>query len=159
MNAIEILKEDHKEALELIEQLENVGGSLDAAEGGVEFAPTNLFKQLKSALTLHTQLEEQVFYPAMREFEETRDLIPVAIEEHQTVDQILEEMSTLTTLDDDFQEKLEELKENLEHHMSEEEDEMFPKAEELCGKKRLDEMGRQMQQIKLGRSKGATGKR
>lgn len=158
MNAIDLLKEDHREALELIEQLENIEGSLDEDEGGVEFAPTELFTQLKSALTLHTQAEEQVFYPAMREFEETRELIVEAIEEHQTVDQILEEMSMLSPNDDDFQDRLEELKENLEHHMSEEEDEMFPKAEELCGQKRLDEMGRQMQQIKLGRSKGASNR-
>jgi iron-sulfur cluster repair protein YtfE (RIC family) len=158
MNAIELLKEDHREALELIEQLENLEGSLDADEGGVEFAPTELFNQLKSALTLHTRVEEQVFYPAMREFEETRDLIVEAIEEHQTVDQILEEMSMLSSDDGDFQEKLEELKENLEQHMSEEEDEIFPKAEDLCGQKRLDEMGRQMQQIKLGRSKGASSR-
>src|SRR5688500_20288148 len=92
MNAIELLKEDHREALELIEQLENLDGSLDADEGGIEFAPTELFTQLKSALTMHTQVEEQVFYPAMREFEETRDLIVEAVEEHQVVDQILEEM-------------------------------------------------------------------
>jgi hemerythrin superfamily protein len=156
MNAIELLKEDHREALDLIEQLENIEGSLDAEEGGIEFAPTELFKQLKSALTLHTQVEEQVFYPAMREFEETRDLIAEALEEHQAVDQILEDMSLLSPNDDDFQDRLEELKENLEHHLGEEEDEMFPKAEELCGEKRLNEMGRQMQQIKLGRSKGAT---
>jgi iron-sulfur cluster repair protein YtfE (RIC family) len=156
MNAIELLKEDHREALELIEQLENIDGSLDADEGGIEFAPTDLFTQLKSALTMHTQVEEQVFYPAMREFEETRDLIVEAVEEHQVVDQILEEMSMLSSDEDEFQEKLEELRENLEHHMDEEENEMFPKAEELCGQKRLDEMGRQMQQIKLGRSKSAT---
>jgi hemerythrin superfamily protein len=156
MNAIELLKEDHREALDLIEQLENIDGSLDAEEAEIEFAPTELFNQLKSALTLHTQVEEQVFYPAMREFEETRDLIAEALEEHQTVDQILEDMSMMSPNDGDFQDRLEELKENLEHHMGEEEDEMFPKAEELCGEKRLNEMGRQMQQIKLGRSKGAT---
>jgi hemerythrin superfamily protein len=156
MNAIELLKEDHREALDLIEQLENIEGSLDAEEGEIEFAPTELFNQLKSALTLHTQVEEQVFYPAMREFEETRDVIAEALEEHQTVDQILEDMSMLSPNDGDFQDRLEELKENLEHHIGEEEDEMFPKAEELCGEKRLNEMGRQMQQIKLGRSKGAT---
>ncbi len=156
MNAIELLKEDHRDALELIEQLENIESSLDADEGGIEFAPTELFNQLKSALTLHTQVEEQVLYPVMREFDETRESIVEALEEHQTVDQILDELSLLSPVDDEFQEKLEELKENLEHHIGEEEDEMFPKAEELCGKKRLNEMGQQIQQIKQGLSRGAS---
>lgn len=159
MNAIELLREDHREALELLEQMENLEGNLEDDEEEIETAPTQLFNQLKNALTLHTQLEEQIFYPAMREFEETRDLIGEAIEEHHNVDQILEEMSMLSPADDDFQNQLEELKESLEHHISEEEDELFPKAEELCGQKRLDEMGRQMQQMKMGRSKGVASRR
>ena len=158
MNAIELLKEDHREALELLERLENIEGNLEVDEEEIEIAPTALFNQLKNALTLHTQVEEQVFYPAMQEFEETREFIGEAIEAHQNVDQILEEMSMLSPSDGDFQTQLEELKETLEHHIDEEEDELFPKAEELCGQKRLDEMGRQMQQIKLGRSKGAANR-
>ena len=159
MNAIELLKEDHREALELLDRLENLEDELDQDDEGVEVLPTELFNQLKSALTLHTRLEEQVFYPAMREFDETREQIGEALEEHQAVDQILDEMSDLSPGDEEFIDKLEELKENLEHHIEEEEDDLFPKAEELCTKKRLDEMGRQMQQMKQGRSAAATTRR
>jgi iron-sulfur cluster repair protein YtfE (RIC family) len=159
MNAIELLKEDHREALELLERLETMEDELDADEAGIEVLPTELFNQLKNALTLHTQAEEQVFYPVMREFDETRDQIAEAIEEHQAVDQLLNEMAELSPEDDEFQEKLEELRENLEHHMEEEEDDLFPKAEELCEAKRLDEMGRQIQQLKQGRSAAATSRR
>jgi iron-sulfur cluster repair protein YtfE (RIC family) len=159
MNAVELLKEDHREALELLERLENMEEELDADEEGVEVLPNDLFTQLKNALTLHTQVEEQVFYPAMREFDETRDQISEAIEEHEAVDQILEEMTEMSPEDDEFQDKLEELRENLEHHIEEEEDELFPKAEELCEPKRLDEMGRQIQKLKQGRSVAATTRR
>ena len=159
MNVVELLKEDHREALELLERLENMESELEADEEGVEVLPTDLFTQLKNALTLHTQEEEQVFYPAMREFDETREQIAEAIEEHQAVDQLLEEMADLSPEDEEFQNKLEELRENLEHHMEEEEDDLFPKAEELCEPKRLDEMGRQIQKMKQGRSAAATSRR
>jgi hemerythrin superfamily protein len=160
MNIIELLKEDHREAEELIEQLEGIDTDLDDdEESGIGEMPQDIFNQLKKALTLHTQAEEQIIYPAMKQFPETADLIPEAIEEHQQVDQFLEEMSLLSPTDDEFQEKLEELKENLFHHIEEEEDELFPKAEELCGQKRLEEMGDQLQQLKKGQSKAATAKR
>jgi iron-sulfur cluster repair protein YtfE (RIC family) len=159
MNIIELLKEDHREAEELIERLEGLDTDLDDEEAGIGEMPQEIFNQLKNALTLHTQAEEQIIYPAMKQFSETAELIPEAIEEHQQVDQILEEMALLSPTDDEFQEKLEELKENLLHHIEEEEDELFPKAEELCGQKKLEGMGRQMQELKQGRSAAATAKR
>jgi hemerythrin superfamily protein len=159
MNIVELLKEDHREAEELIERLEGFDTELDEAVSGIGEMPQDIFNQLKKALTLHTQAEEQIIYPAMKQFQETADLIPEAIEEHQQVDQILDEMALLSVTDDEFQDKLEELKENLFHHIEEEEDELFPKAEELCGEKRLEEMGRQMQELKQGRSATATAKR
>lgn len=160
MNIVEMLKEDHREAEDLIEQLESIDTDLDDDEEvGTGEMPQDIFNQLKKALTLHTQAEEQIIYPAMKQFPETADLIPEAIEEHQQVDQLLEEMAQLSPTDDEFQEKLEELKEDLLHHIEEEEDELFPKAEELCGEERLEEMGRQMQALKQGRSAAATVKR
>jgi iron-sulfur cluster repair protein YtfE (RIC family) len=159
MNIIELLKEDHREAEELIERLEGLEADLDDTKVGIDKMPQALFTKLKNALTLHTQAEEQILYPAMQKFDETADRIPEAIEEHQQVDQILEEMAMLSPAEDEFQERLEELKENLAHHIEEEEDELFPKAEELCGQKRLEEMGRQMQKLQQGRSVAATAKR
>lgn len=159
MNIIELLKEDHREAEELIERLEGLESDLDDTEVGTDKMPQALFTKLKNALTLHTQVEEQILYPAMQQFDETADRIPEALEEHQQVDQILEEMAMLAPAEDEFQGRLEELKENLAHHIEEEEDELFPKTEELCGQQRLEEMGRQMQQMKQGRSASATTKR
>ena len=153
MNAIELLQEDHRDALEMIEQLEMVEGEEDEVEMSSEI-PVQTFKRLQSALTLHMQMEEKIFYPAMREFEETRGRITEAVQEHQQADQLVDEMTSLSPTDGEFQELLAELRDSLEHHIDEEENELFPKAEELCGKQRLEEMGRQMEEMKQG--KGAT---
>ena len=159
MNIIELLKEDHREAMDLIEQLENMEDELGDDEEGLETLPSETFHQLNSALTLHTQVEEKIIYPEMRKFDETRDLIEEAVKEHQQVDQLLDEMTALSPTDDEFQELLSELRDSIEHHVEEEESELFPKAEELCGQERLEQMGRQMQEMKQGRATTAGKKR
>jgi hemerythrin superfamily protein len=151
MNAIEMLMQDHKEAAGMMDQLET-------ADKGDRSAK-DIFLQLKDALTLHTQVEEQIFYPALKSHEETRDMIPESLEEHQEVDQILAEMTSLNPGNDDFMDKLTELRDAVEHHVEEEESEMFPKAEQILGENRLQEMGRQMQQMKQSKVATATNKR
>lgn len=144
MTATEILRQDHREAIALFERLEGADGASGA--GG---SKGELFDQLKGALKLHTKLEEQIFYPALEDFDETRDLIKESYREHQKVDQLLAEINPAGG---DFAGKLSELRGNIEHHVDEEEGEMFPKAERLLGQARLQEMGRQMEQLKKGQS-------
>ncbi|HVG17919.1 MAG TPA: hemerythrin domain-containing protein [Blastocatellia bacterium] len=150
MNAIELLMQDHKEVAGMMDQLET-------ADKGDRSA-RDTFLQLKNALTMHTQIEEQVFYPALKNHEETRDMIPESLDEHQEVDQILAEMSSLSPGNDDFMDRLTELRDAIEHHVEEEENEMFPKAERILGETRIQEMGRQMQQMKQGKSATAINK-
>jgi len=151
MNAIELLMQDHKEASGMMDQLET------ADKGDRE--ARNVFLRLNEALTMHTQIEEQIFYPALKNFDETKDLVPEAFEEHQEVKDILEEMTSLNPGDDEFMDKLTELRDSVEHHVEEEESEMFPKAEKVLGQSRLQELGRQMQQMKQSKSSVATNKR
>ena len=150
MNAIELLKKDHKEASGLMDQIE-------IADKGDRSAK-DLFNQLKQALTVHTQIEEQIFYPELKKFDETKDMIPEAFEEHQEVKDILAEMSTLSPADDEFMDKLTELRDGVEHHVEEEETEMFPKAEKVLGQSRLQELGRQLEEMKQSKSATATNK-
>lgn len=145
MNALELLKQDHQEASNMMDKLEMNDQS-----------DMQMFSQLKQALTLHTKMEETLLYPALEEHEETRDMVQEAYEEHQTVDEILAEMSGLAPTNEDFTRKLAELRENVMHHVKEEENEMFPKVEQVLGRDRLQEMGRQMQQMKMGKSATAT---
>ena len=144
MTATEILKNDHKEAMGLIERLEST--NTDSGAGG---SKEELFGKLRDALKLHTKEEEQVFYPALENFDETRDLIKESYKEHRKVDQLLAEMNPAAG---DFADKLSELRRNIEHHVDEEEGEMFPKAEQLLGQARLQEMGQQIEQMKKGQS-------
>ncbi len=152
MNATELLKQDHQEASGLMDELET-------ADKGNMSSTKKLFTQLKDALTLHTQIEEQIFYPALEQHEETKDMIGEAFSEHKEVKEMLEEMSTMTPGDDEFMDKLTELRDSVEHHVEEEETEMFPKAERVLGQSRMQELGRQMQQMKQGKGATATNQR
>src|SRR5215213_3310809 len=102
MTATEILKQDHREAIGLFERLE--GADEAAGAGG---SKDELFDRLKGALTLHTKLEEQIFYPALENFDETRDIIQESYEEHRKVDQLLAEINPAGS---DFASKLSELR-------------------------------------------------
>ena len=144
MTAIELLKQDHDEAMEMIERLELV-------ERGAQLRGSNLelFGQLKSALTLHTLIEEQVFYHSLANLKETEELIKKSYDEHRTVDELLVKMSAPSQ---DWRVALGELKAAFRRHVREEENELFPKAERLLGAQRLQEMGRQITNIKRGKA-------
>jgi len=151
MNAITLLKEDHERALELIEEIESL--DQDDSHAG------ELFSQLKQALTLHTQMEEKVFYPSLSQFKETRDIVEEAYREHQEVDELLADISNLDTGDEDFLDQISELKMKIEHHVGQEEDELFPNAETLLGDKKLRELGQQMEQMNKGKIATASKRR
>jgi hemerythrin-like domain-containing protein len=75
------------------------------------------------------------------------------------VDQLLAEMTAMSLRDDEFMDKLIELRESVSHHVEEEESEMFAKAEKILGRERLNQMGGEMMQMKQGRSRKATNPR
>jgi hemerythrin-like domain-containing protein len=143
MTATELLRNDHQKVMSLIEELET-------ADDEVGMDPTYIetFNHLNELLTMHTYIEEEVFYPAMKEFDEARDLVREFRKEHKEFDQMLAQLSTMAPNVEDFQDILSEMRESLERHLDEEENELFPLAEELCGQSRLQTMGRQMQAIK-----------
>jgi len=155
MTALELLKEDHQEVINLI-------GELETADDETETGPrdTENFNRLTQAIKLHARMEEEVFYPAMEEFEATRGLAHEAYKEHQMVDHLLAQLATLSPSDDEFQDTLAELRDAIERHIEEEEGELFPKTEELCGQSRLNEMERQMVWMKNNsRVRAATTRR
>jgi len=152
MNALDLLKKDHQEAARLMDQIET------AADGG-QNSGVELFNQLKNALTLHTRIEEQVFYPALENHQETRDLVKEAYTEHDEVKNLLSEISGLSPSSKEFMNKLTELRDNVEHHVEEEENEMFPKVKQVLSQNQIDEIGRRMQEMKQDKSRTATTKR
>ena len=143
MTATELLKNDHQKAVSLI-------GELEAADRQVGTVQTNTdaFNHLNELLMMHTLIEEEVLYPAMKEFDESRDLARSMRKEHKEFERLLSHLSTMAPNVEEFQRTLADLRESVERHIDEEENELFPMAEELCWPQRLHEMGRRMHEIK-----------
>jgi iron-sulfur cluster repair protein YtfE (RIC family) len=138
-----MLKQDHQKAAAMMDQIESAGG---------EPSVKATFNQLKQALTLHTQIEETIFYPALRNNDETSDQISESFDEHQEVKDLLADLSGLQAGNKEFMSLMADLRASVEHHVEEEENELFPKAQEILGDSRLQEMGQQMLQMKQGKS-------
>ena len=139
MNITEQLAEDHREVESLIAQLEG-GGDKET------------FKKLKNSLLMHSQIEEEIFYPALEDFEETEELIDEAYQEHSDVEQLLDDMSAADPSSEEFQDLLFQLKESINHHVEEEEGQVFPLSESLLGEETLEQMGNDMSKLKSGSS-------
>ena len=155
MNATELLKNDHQKAVSMI-------GELEAADRQVGTIQTNtdVFNHLNELLMMHTLIEEEVFYPAMKEFDESRDVARSLRKGHKEFERLLSHLSTMAPNAEEFQRTLADLRDCVERHIDEEESELLPLAEELCEPERLDEMGRQMQEMKYNsRAKVATIRR
>lgn len=155
MNATELLKNDHQKAVGLI-------GELEAADSQIGTVQTNtdVFNHLNELLMMHTLIEEEVFYPVMKEFDESRDLARSLRKGHKEFERLLSHLSTMAPNVEEFQTTLADLRESVERHIDEEENELFPLAEEFCDQQRLQEMGHRMQELKYNsRAKAAAIRR
>ena len=139
MNALELLKEDHKKVAALFDKVEET-------ESGQEH--WKLFERIKKELEVHTHIEETVFYPRIRQYEELKDMVLEALEEHKQVKTLIREIGGLVEDSEKLSAKLTVMGENVEHHVEEEETEMFPKVEKLMGKDELEELGAQLEAAK-----------
>jgi hemerythrin superfamily protein len=136
--ATAILREDHRKVKKLFSEYEALQKGDDNKKG-------ELFETIKQELTVHAQIEEEFFYPAMQEIEddETKELVLEAHEEHKVVKTLLAELSEMTPQDETFDGKMKVLTESVKHHAQEEEEEMFPEFDELP-KERQDEVLEQL---------------
>jgi hemerythrin-like domain-containing protein len=149
MDAFELLKADHKKVNELFDQLEAATGN----------AKLGVFNQIKTELELHTHIEEKIFYPALEKPEETHDLILEAYEEHKAVKTLLAELSGNRTADDQWQAKAKVLRENVEHHVDEEENQLFKKASKVLSTEEIETLGEEMQAEKDRKQRTAAKKK
>ena len=138
MDAIELLKQDHKKVSGIFEKLE------PTTESAVK-TREELFAKLKTELDIHARIEEQIFYPAIKQAEETHDITLEAYEEHRVVKRLLAELETMPVTDERWGAKLKVLQENVEHHVEEEEGEMFKGARKVLSKEQIDELGARME--------------
>jgi hemerythrin-like domain-containing protein len=138
MNAIKMLKGDHDRVQELFKEFEAAGERAYEKKRGIA-------EQVFTELEIHTRLEEEIFYPAVqaRAGQEGEELIAESLQEHHVVDVLMREMRKLDPGNDAYQAKFQVLMENVEHHIEEEEGEMFPMASERLGDT-LDSLGAKM---------------
>jgi hemerythrin superfamily protein len=140
MDALELLKQDHQKVKELFEQAED-------SEVGTE--QKRIFTQIKTELETHARIEESVFYPAMQKHEQLKEMVREALEEHQKVKSLLTEMESLLDDSEEFESKLGELIEDVEHHAEEEEEgKMFPKVREIVDRATLNKLGEELEAAK-----------
>jgi hemerythrin-like domain-containing protein len=137
-DAIVLLKNEHREIRKSFRAFEDAGPRAEARKG-------QLVDRIIELLTIHTYLENEVMYPRVRELlPELEDDVLESYEEHHVADVLVMELSAMKPSDERFDAKTTVLIENVEHHMTEEEDEWFPKVRAGLGRKQLQEMGAEM---------------
>ena len=141
MNAFTLLKADHKKVAAIFEKLE------PTTERGVK-TREELFANLKEELEVHTRIEEKYLYPVLEKADPTHDITLEAFEEHAVVKRLLAELDALTKSDESWGAKLKVLQENVEHHVEEEEGEMFKKAQKVLSEEELEALGARMEKAK-----------
>lgn len=135
---LSLLEADHEKAEQLFEDMEGASGS----------KAHNCFNQIYKELTLHAKAEELVFYPAMQEYEETKQYVEEAEAEHNSVKILLEQMKELNPGNDEFKTKLMYLQETMLHHIEEEESDLFDAVQSCMDEEMLQKLGQEFQSTK-----------
>ena len=141
-DAIVLLKEDHKRVRQLFREFQQAGENAKAKKAGI-------VDRIIEELTVHTYLENEVMYPAVRKaLPDLEDDVLESYEEHHVADVLVMELSVLTPDDERFDAKTTVLIESVSHHIEEEERDWFPKVRAGMGRKDLQELGAAMLRIR-----------
>ena len=137
MNALTLLETDHAKVKKLLAE-----GEATTERG--EKTRTELFATLKGELIVHERIEEEIFYPALKEHPKTKEIALEGYEEHHVVDTVMAEIEGVAYDDEKWGAKFTVMKENLEHHIEEEEGEMFKQAKQVFDEDELAQLGESM---------------
>jgi hypothetical protein len=141
MDALRLLKADHDKVKKLLTELEST------TERGVK-TRQELFSTIKGELTIHEIIEEEIFYPELKSHPKAKEIVLEAYEEHHVVDRLMSELEELPVDDEKWGAKAKVMKENIEHHIEEEEGEMFKKARQVFDADELEDLGARMEKRK-----------
>jgi hemerythrin superfamily protein len=135
-DAVTFLKTDHLALKKLFESEKK----LTKADGKKKEA---IFNQIKAALEVHATIEEEIFYPAVKSArsEHVKDEAREGYEEHRQIKSLLAQIASTTSADETYDMKIKVLREDVEHHVKDEETEMFPDAKKFLGERRLMALG------------------
>ena len=134
MNAIDLLESQHREVEDLFARIEKAANN-EAKE--------QAFIELADSLAIHTSIEEHHFYPAVKE-SETEELLIESVEEHLEIKRKLSALLDTDVEDQTFDAKLDDLRDEVERHVEEEEEDLFPKVMNLFDEDQLDAIGQAM---------------
>ena len=143
LDAIELLEQEHREFEAILEQGEK---STERARTGRR----ELLDRLTARLNAHERMEEKVLYPALQSHPQAREIVLEGYEEHHVADLIIAELRQVATDDEAWGAKFKVLKENIEHHIEEEEGEMFRLARGIFSRDELLELAERMRAVRPG---------
>jgi hemerythrin HHE cation binding domain-containing protein len=141
MDALTLLKNDHEELKKHLEAGE------DTTERAVK-SRAEILDTVSTLLMAHERIEEEIFYPALKEHPNAKDIVLEGYQEHHVVDVLVDELQDLVENDERWGAKFTVLKENIEHHVEEEEGEMFDAARKVFSERELEELGERMERMK-----------
>jgi hemerythrin-like domain-containing protein len=141
MNAINLLEEDHRKVKKMLAEGEQTTER-------AEVTRSDLYATLRREMETHERIEEEIFYPALKEHPKARDIVLEGFEEHHVVDEIMGELGETDVTSETWAAKFKVMKESIEHHIEEEEGEMFPKARQVFDKDELEVLGDRMLELK-----------
>jgi hypothetical protein len=133
-----MLKEDHVRVKALLAELDRT------TERGIK-AREGLFATIKGELTVHEIIEEEIFYPELKAHPKAKDIVLEGYQEHHVVDLLMGELERLDVGDETWGAKATVMKENIEHHIEEEEGEMFKSARQVFDRAELLDLGERME--------------
>ncbi len=137
MDALQLLKDDHDKLKKLLNEA-------DATTERAEKTRKELLGTIKDQLTVHEDIEETIFYPALKEHPKAKELVLEGYEEHNVVDTVMGELEATDVTDERWGAKFTVMKENIEHHIEEEEGDMFKQARSVFDDGELKELGDRM---------------
>ena len=139
MDALKLMHEDHKKLKDLLEKAEESRG---------ESSREHLLATIRTELVPHERMEEEIFYPALKSHPKARDIVMEGYQEHHVADVILDELNDTPADTEVWKAKMKVFKESLEHHIKEEEGEMFRKARSVFEHEELEQLGERMEALK-----------
>jgi hemerythrin superfamily protein len=149
MDLWQFIKNDHQNVDQLFEQI--------VKEGDGAVSRDQLFAQLRRELETHAKIEEDVFYPALEQHQDMREMAGHARREHGEVKRMLADLSLGKATGAEWMSQFEKLKESVQHHVREEEDKIIPAAQRAIDGQKADELLRSMERDKIAALKAAAG--
>ena len=148
MDALELLKQDHQKVKELFKQGQQTEDRKQQKQ---------IFKEIQAELETHARIEETIFYPAMQEHDELKDMVLESLEEHKQLKTVLRELGKLAASSERFKPKFKVLMDDVKHHAEEEEEgKMFPKIRNLVKGDELRQLGEELEAAKHKRLRKAS---